>query len=111
MNTRYPGSFRAVAVPRFRRSLAVIGKDLFTSRRELFPMLLKAGEHSEIALIQYRTAVPLDVAGASALLLFSSTVLRLGCTAEEKRQSADDGDILVHGNCFAPRLALLSGAS
>jgi hypothetical protein len=31
-------------------------------------MLLEAGQHSEIALIQYRTAVPLDVAGACALL-------------------------------------------
>ena len=38
-------------------------------------MLLKAGQHSEIALIQYRTAEPLDVASASALLLFRSTVL------------------------------------
>ena len=38
-------------------------------------MLLEGGEHSEIALIQYRTAEPLDVASASALLLFDSTVL------------------------------------
>ena len=38
-------------------------------------MLLEGGQHSEIALIQYRTAEPLDVASASALLLFGSTVL------------------------------------
>jgi hypothetical protein len=39
-------------------------------------MLLEAGQHSEIALIQHRTAIYLDVAGASALLLFGSTVMR-----------------------------------
>ena len=60
-------------------------------------MLLEAGQHSEIALIQYRTAVPLNVAGASALLLFGSAVLRQGGTRKEKRHSADDEDIVVHG--------------
>lgn len=59
-------------------------------------MLLEAGQHSEIALIQYRTAVPLNVAGASALLLFGSAVLRQGGTGKEKRHSANDEDI-VHG--------------
>jgi hypothetical protein len=38
-------------------------------------VLLEADQHSEIAL-QYRTVVPLNVAGASALLLFGSVVLR-----------------------------------
>jgi hypothetical protein len=49
--------------------LTVIVKNFSTRRGELFPVLLEAGQHSEIALIQYRTAVPLNVAGASALLL------------------------------------------
>ena len=66
-------------------------------------MLLEAGQHREIALIQYRTAVLLDVAGASALLLFGSPVLRHGGAAEENRQSADDEDIRVHGNLFLRR--------
>ena len=48
-------------------------------------MFLEAGQHGEIALIRYRTTVPLDVTGASALLLFGSTVLRHGGTGKEKR--------------------------
>jgi hypothetical protein len=75
----------------------VISEDFSTRRGELFPVLLEAGQHSEIALIQYRTAVPLNVAGASALLLFGSAVLRQGGTGKEKRHSADDEDIVVHG--------------
>jgi hypothetical protein len=56
----------------------VISEDFSTRRGELFPVLLEAGQHSEIALIQYRTAVPLNVAGASARLLFGSAVLPPG---------------------------------
>jgi hypothetical protein len=73
----------------------VISEDFSTRRGELFPVLLEADQHSEIAL-QYRTAVPLNVAGASALLLFGSAVLRQGGTGKEKRHSANDEDI-VHG--------------
>jgi len=51
-------------------------KDFSTRRRELLTVLLQAGQYSEIALIQYRPAVSLDVAGANTLLLFGSTVLR-----------------------------------
>jgi hypothetical protein len=40
--------------------------------------LWKAGHHNEIALIRQQTAVPLDLAGASPLLLFGSTVQRHG---------------------------------
>jgi hypothetical protein len=79
----------------------MIRKNLSTRRGEFFPMLLEAGQHSEIALIQYRTAVPLNVAGAGTLLLFGSTVLRHGGTAKEKRQSADEKDTVVHGNLCA----------
>jgi hypothetical protein len=61
------------------------------------PVLLKAGQHREIALTQYRTAVSLDVAGACALLLISSTVLRHGGTGKEKRQGTGDKDMLFHG--------------
>jgi hypothetical protein len=57
-------------------------------------VLLQAGEHREIALIQYRTAVSLDVAGACTLLSFGSTVLRHGGTGKEKRQGTDDKDMV-----------------
>jgi hypothetical protein len=76
------------AKSRESRSLAVIGEDLSTSRGELFPMLLEAAQHGEIALIQDRTAIPLNVASARALLLVGSTVLRHCGTGKQKRQSA-----------------------
>jgi hypothetical protein len=41
-------------------------------------VLLQAGQHREIALIKYRAAVPLHVAGACTLLLFGSSMLRHG---------------------------------
>lgn len=69
-------------------SLAVIGEDLSTSLGQLFPMLLEAAQHGEIALIQDWTAIPLNVAGARVLLLFGSTVLRHSGTGEQERQSA-----------------------
>jgi hypothetical protein len=62
-------------------------------------MLLKAGQHCEIALIQHRPAVPPDIAGASALLLFGSAVLCDGSTGKENK--ASDKDILFHGILFA----------
>jgi hypothetical protein len=43
-------------------------------------MLLKASQHSEIALIKQRAAVRLHIAGASALFLFGTSVLRHGAT-------------------------------
>jgi hypothetical protein len=42
-------------------------------------------------------AAPADIAGASALLLFGSAVLRRGGTGKEKRHSADDEGIVVQG--------------
>ena len=69
-----------VAEAEIVRSLAVIRRGPFCTRGEFCPMLLKAGQHSEIALIQYRAAIPLDIAGARALLLLGSTVLRHGST-------------------------------
>jgi hypothetical protein len=84
VNQRYARSFRGRRPdPEIGRSLAVIGKNPSTTSGEFFPMLLKAGQHSEIALIQNRTAVPPDAAGASALLLFGSTVLSHCGTGEE----------------------------
>ena len=68
----------------------MIREDLSARHGELFPVLLQTFVHCEIALIQYRTAVSLDVAGASTLLLFGSTVLRHGGSGEEKRQGADN---------------------
>ena len=58
-------------------------------RGEFSPMLLKTCQHCEIALIQHRTAVPLDIAGARALLLLGSTVLRHGGAGRDKQQSDD----------------------
>ena len=96
---RYPGSFHSGLLdPGIGRSLAVVGKNLSAIRGEFFPMLLQAGQYGEVALIQHRAAVPPDVAGASALLLFGSTVLGHGGTGKAKRQSADDKEILVHSN-------------
>jgi hypothetical protein len=63
-------------------------------------MLLKARQHSEIALIEHRTAVPMNIVSASLSLLFGSTVLRDRCTGQEKRQGAEEKDIRVHGNLF-----------
>jgi hypothetical protein len=68
----------------------MIRQNLSTGRGELFPMLLKAGQYGEIALIQYRTAVPLDIARACALLLFGTTVLRHGGVGNEKQQTGGD---------------------
>jgi hypothetical protein len=90
------------------RSLTMIRKDLSARHGERLPVLLKAGQHREIALIQYRTAVPLDVASACTLLLFGSPVLRHGGTGEEKRQGADDKDIVLHENLCA-MLTLFNG--
>ena len=87
----------------------MIREDLSARHGELLPVLLKAGQHCEIALIQYRTAVSLDVAGASTLLLFSSTVLRHGDTGKEKGQGADDKDIVVHGSLCAMVGAVYNG--
>jgi hypothetical protein len=98
VNQRWQGSFRGIAsVHAIVRSLTVIVKDFSTRRRELFPVLLEAGQNGEIALIQYWTAVPLNVAGACALLLFGSTMLRQGGAGKEERHSADHKDIVVHG--------------
>ena len=85
MNQRYPGSFLGVLlIPEIALSLAMIGKHPSTSPGQLYTMLLKAGQHTEIALIKGCAAVSLDTAGASALLLFGSTVLRYGRTGKEK---------------------------
>jgi hypothetical protein len=78
----------------------MIHKDLSTGRGKCLPMLLKARQHSKIALIEHRTAVPMNIVSASLSLLFGSTVLRDRCTGQEKRQGADEKDIRVHGNLF-----------
>ena len=112
MNQRHAGSFRGCWLdPEIGWSLAVIRKNPFTRRGELFPMLLKAGQHSEIALSQHRTAVPVDIARASALLLFGSAVLCHGGTGKEKRESADDEHIFIHGNLFSRNEGAVSTGS
>jgi hypothetical protein len=62
-----------------------VSEDFSARRGKLFPVLLQAGQHSEVALIQYRAAVSLDVAGASTLLLLGSGVFRHGGIGNEKR--------------------------
>jgi hypothetical protein len=84
----------------------MIREDLSARRAKLFPMLLKAGQHSEIALIQYRTAVSLNVAGASALLPFGSAVLCQGGAGKEQRQNADNGNMDIHGNLSPQQMAM-----
>jgi len=109
-----PGNVAALSeptIPRFvprrlveaeiTRSLAMIRKDLSAHRGEFSPMLLKTCQHCEIALIQHRTAVPLDVAAACTLLLCGSSVLRHGGIGKEKRQGAADKDKVFHGDLCA----------
>jgi hypothetical protein len=55
----------------------------YNSRR-VYSKLWTAGHH-KIALIQNLTAVPLNLAGASALRLLGSTALRHGGVRKEKR--------------------------
>ena len=59
-------------------------------------MLLKTAQHREIALIEHRAAIPLDIPRASALLLFVTTVLRDGATGSEKRQTGGEKGIFGH---------------
>jgi hypothetical protein len=79
----------------------MVRENLFARHGEFFAILLKAGQNGEVALIQYRTEVPLDVAGAGALLRFGSTVLRHGRTGRNKRKDPDDEEISVHGSLCA----------
>lgn len=110
VNQRCPRSFLGIfAEPEITRSLTVIRKDLSAHRGELSPMLLKTRQHRKIALIQHQTAVPLNTAGARALLLLRSTVLRRRTTAREKRQSARDEYKLCHENLLMQRRAAASG--
>ena len=62
----------------------MVGEDFPTRCREFFPMLLQTGQHCEIALINYRTAISLDIADAGAVRLFGSTVLRQGGIGKEE---------------------------
>ena len=66
---------RSVA-PRRLRSLTVIRQNPFAGSGEFVPMLLKAGQHCEIALIEHRAAVPMDIARAGSPLLLGANVLR-----------------------------------
>jgi hypothetical protein len=47
-----------------------------TESGELVPMFLKASQHREIALIEHRAAVPMDIARAGTPLLWGANVLR-----------------------------------
>ena len=59
--------------------------------------MLQARQHCEIALINYRAAIRLDITGAGALLLWFP-MLRQGSIAKEARQSIDDDkNIVVYG--------------
>jgi hypothetical protein len=81
--------------------LTVVGQNFPAGRGEPLPMLLKASQHREIALIEYRTAVPLDIAGARALLLFGTTVLRDGCARNENYQKGSGKGISRHKDLSA----------
>jgi hypothetical protein len=56
--------------------LTVIRQNPFAGSGELVPMLLKAGQHCEIALIEHRAAVFVDIARAGSPLLLGANVLR-----------------------------------
>ncbi len=74
----------------------MVSQNLPAGGGELFAMLLKTAQHREIALIEHRAAIPLDIARASALLLFVATVLRNGATGSEKRQTGGEKGIFGH---------------
>src|SRR6266702_7261458 len=58
--------------------LAVILQHLFAGGADLGTILLQAGENGEIALVDYRAAEPLHVAGTSLLLFGRAAALLLG---------------------------------
>jgi hypothetical protein len=94
VNLRYRSSFRGGVHLVSARSLTVVSKNLSAGRGELFPMLLKAAQHGEIALIQHRAAVPLGISRASAPLQFGTAILRHGSTEKEKAtEGRRQGDI------------------
>jgi hypothetical protein len=87
------------AALRVCRLLAVIRQNLLAGSAQLFSMLLKASQHSEITLIKHRTAVPLYIAVARALLLFGAAVLRYrGGSWNEKRKTGGNSKIFDHRN-------------
>src|SRR5437764_14502212 len=73
----------------------VLLEHLVTSHAQFGTMLLKAGQNGEIALIDHRTAVALDIASTGRLLLRGAAALRLrlglaDCTGTNAYRQQDD---------------------
>jgi hypothetical protein len=68
----------AAAIARFEaQPLLPVGlQDLIAGHRQLWTILLKAGKNGEIALINHWTAIALNVARTSRLLLRRAAALR-----------------------------------
>lgn len=72
-------------------------------------MLLESRQYGEIALVQCRTAVPLDITRPSALLLVGSALLCQGGTRKKNRHSAGDKDIVIHGTFLGSEGDVIGG--
>jgi len=70
-----------------RPLLSVVRQYLFAGNIELFPILLKASQYGEVALIENQAAIALNISSASAPLLFGAALLRRGGAGSEKRQA------------------------
>lgn len=80
------------------RSLTVVGQYLFASSAQLSSMLLKTSQNSEVSIVQHRPAVPLDIAGTSALFLLSTAMLRKSGVRTEERQKSGSPYVFRHGD-------------
>jgi hypothetical protein len=85
------------------RSLPMSGEGLSARHGELFRMLLKAGEHSEVALLQYRAAI-LWMLPAHARYSYSVPPCCAMAAPERRSDRADHDDKdTVFIETFAPR--------
>jgi hypothetical protein len=77
--------------------LAVVLQHHVTSLGQLGAVLLQAGENSEVALIDHRTAVTLNITGTGRLLLGrSAALLRDGGGGDRQGQQDQSQERFVH---------------
>jgi hypothetical protein len=76
--------------------LPVASQHLIAGPADPGPILLKAGQYAEVALIYVCAAVALNVAGTSLLLFRRAAILSDGAGGNEYRQQGDGEKKLVH---------------
>ena len=83
-----------------KRLLVVVLEHLGTGLRELRPVLLKASQDGEVALIDHGAAEALHVTGAGLLLLVRAAARRLllseGRVGKRNRQQGESQKISTH---------------